>query len=155
MVVAKVLVAQRDAENPLPHQRLHLMLGKARIARVGDARHKPAHQAQPAIDLAGGLQIGRSGWIDVFAIDNGAARAALGSAASGNGSIGGIDERRLGRLARTRRPGIEARAGGRPRAPGLRHLHCGCDQTNLLGRDLPERPLEGCSINSSARRHLN
>jgi hypothetical protein len=38
-------------KNPLPHQRLHLMLDKARIAPVGEARRKPPHQAEPAIDL--------------------------------------------------------------------------------------------------------
>ncbi len=51
VVIDKVLVAQREAKNPLPHQRLHLMLDKARIAPVGEARRKPAHQAEPAIDL--------------------------------------------------------------------------------------------------------
>jgi hypothetical protein len=51
IVIDKVLVAQREAKNPLPHQRLHLMLDKARIAPVGEARRKPPHQAEPAIDL--------------------------------------------------------------------------------------------------------
>jgi hypothetical protein len=50
-MIEKVLAAQRQAENPLPHQRLHLVFDLNRVAPVGEARRKPAHEAEAAIDL--------------------------------------------------------------------------------------------------------
>src|SRR6202034_1413819 len=40
VVIEKVLVAQRQAKNPLPHQRLHPMLDKTRIAPVVAANRR-------------------------------------------------------------------------------------------------------------------
>ena len=52
VVIVEVLVAQRQAEDPLPHQRLDLMLDIARIAPVPEALAEPTDQAQAAIHLA-------------------------------------------------------------------------------------------------------
>jgi hypothetical protein len=49
VVIVEVLVAQRQAENPLSDQRLHLMLYKLRIAPIRKASGNPAHQVQPAV----------------------------------------------------------------------------------------------------------
>ena len=48
---AKVLVAQHQAEDPLSHQRLDLMLDVARVAPVGEALGEPTHQPETAVHL--------------------------------------------------------------------------------------------------------
>ena len=75
VVIVEVLVAQRQAEDPLPNQRLDLVLDKAGVAPVGEARRKPAHQPKAAIHLAQQQRAGVRG--DVAAIEAGHHRAAF------------------------------------------------------------------------------
>ena len=44
VVVAQILVAQRDAEHPLPDQRCHLMFDQLRRAGIGKAGGEPVDQ---------------------------------------------------------------------------------------------------------------
>ncbi len=50
-MVVQILVAQRQPEHPLAHQRLQAMLDEARVAPVGEAAGKPPDQAQPLVQL--------------------------------------------------------------------------------------------------------
>ena len=52
VVVVEVLVAQRQAEDALPDQRLHFMLDVARVAPVAEARREPPHQRQALVHLS-------------------------------------------------------------------------------------------------------
>ena len=49
VVVVQVLVAQRDPEHPLAHQRRDLMLDQILDAAVVKARGKPIHQLERTI----------------------------------------------------------------------------------------------------------
>jgi hypothetical protein len=51
-VIVEVLVAQRQAEDALPHQRLQPVLDIARVAPVGEARGKPTRQPEAPIHLS-------------------------------------------------------------------------------------------------------
>jgi len=50
-VIVEVLVAQHQAEDPLPHQRLDPVLDVARIAPVGEALGEPTHQPETVVHL--------------------------------------------------------------------------------------------------------
>ena len=52
VVIVEVLVAQRQAEDALPHQRRDLMLDIARVAPIDEAFGKATHQPKAAIDLS-------------------------------------------------------------------------------------------------------
>jgi len=75
VVIVQVLIAQRQPEDPLPNQRLELVLDKAGIAPVGEARRKPTHQPEAPIDLAQQQRPRVRG--DVAAIEPGHHRAAF------------------------------------------------------------------------------
>ena len=49
-MIVEVLVAQHQAKDPLPDQRLDPVLDLARIATIGEAFAEPTDQAQAAID---------------------------------------------------------------------------------------------------------
>jgi hypothetical protein len=49
--IVEVLIAQRQRENPLAHQRLQLVFDKARVAPIVEADGEPPQYAQAAIDL--------------------------------------------------------------------------------------------------------
>jgi hypothetical protein len=51
VVIVEIFVAQRQAEDALPDQRLHLVLDQARIAPVVEARGEPLHQRQTLVHL--------------------------------------------------------------------------------------------------------
>jgi hypothetical protein len=51
VMIVEVLVAQRQAEDALPHQRLDPMLDISSVAPIGEARGKPAHQPETPIHL--------------------------------------------------------------------------------------------------------
>jgi hypothetical protein len=51
-VIIEVLIAQCQAENALPHQRLDLMLDIARVAPIDEAGGKAANQTDALVDLS-------------------------------------------------------------------------------------------------------
>src|SRR5215207_3616965 len=75
VVIVEILVAQHQAENPLPHKRLNLVLDIAGIAPVDEARRKPTHQPEAAIHLSHKQRPGVR--CDCAAIEPGNNRAAL------------------------------------------------------------------------------
>ena len=52
VVIVEVLVAQHQAKDPLPDQRLDPVLEIAGIATIGEAFTEPTDQAQTAIHLS-------------------------------------------------------------------------------------------------------
>ena len=52
VVIVEVLVAQHQAEDPLPHQRLDPVFDIARVAPVTEALGEPTHQPEAAIHLS-------------------------------------------------------------------------------------------------------
>jgi len=52
VVIVEVFVAQRQAEDPLAHQCLDLMLDIARVAPIGEAGAKATHQPDALVDLS-------------------------------------------------------------------------------------------------------
>ena len=51
-MTVEVFIAQRQAEDALPHQRLDLMLDIARVAPIDEAGGKAAHQPDALVDLS-------------------------------------------------------------------------------------------------------
>ena len=52
VVIVEVFIAQRQAKDALPHQRLDLMLDIARVAPIGEAGGEATHQPEATIDLS-------------------------------------------------------------------------------------------------------
>ena len=52
-VIVQVLIAERDAEHPLPHERGDRMLDEPRVSGVAEASRKPPDQIEPSV---GGAQ---------------------------------------------------------------------------------------------------
>ena len=52
VVIIEILVAQHQAKDPLPNQRLDPVLDVTRIATTGEATREPADQSKAAINLS-------------------------------------------------------------------------------------------------------
>ena len=52
VVIIEILVAQHQAKDPLPNQRLDPVLDVTRIATIGEATREPADQSKAAINLS-------------------------------------------------------------------------------------------------------
>ena len=52
VVIVEVFIAQRQAEDALPHQRLDLVLDIARVAPIDEAGGKAADQPEALVDLS-------------------------------------------------------------------------------------------------------
>ena len=81
VVIVEVLVAQHQAEDPLPHQRLDPVLDVARIAPVGEALGEPTHQSETAVHLPQQQRTRIRG--DVAAIETGHHRTSLNRVCGG------------------------------------------------------------------------